>query len=71
MFVFSWCPWLRPVVYRVSSMLNDLHFNMTALLALEAFHHLHVTYFLGCTDNYLGLHFAVLAEKSSRPEKKL
>jgi hypothetical protein len=52
-------------------MLNDLHFNMTALLALEAFHHLHVTHFLGCTDNYLGLHFAVLAEKSSRPEKKL
>ena len=49
MFVFSWCPWLRPVVYGVSSMLNDLHFNMTALLALEAFHHLHLTHFLGCT----------------------
>ena len=30
-------------------MLNDLHFNLTALLALEAFHHLHLTHFLGCT----------------------
>ena len=31
-----WCPWLRSDVCRVSSLLNDLHFNMTALLALQA-----------------------------------
>ena len=31
-----WCPWLRSDVCRVRSLLNDLHFNMTALLALQA-----------------------------------
>ena len=35
-FMLFWCPWLRSDVCRVSSLLNDLHFNMTALLALQA-----------------------------------
>ena len=41
-------------------MLNDLHFNLTALLALEAFHHLHLTHFLGCT--YIFVRIALISD---------